>query len=550
MRPKVKVVNKEPGRIKSYILSLGVTLLIALAYYYFALPAINLQNTKFYGFFLFLSVVYCVVYLIINKSIKVGMGYMDIWRNLKSACAAPVIICVLLIALFIVGGLMSSVFFRSRSYKELLSVTPGDFVSGVEETSFDQIPMLDKASAQRLGDRKLGELSDMVSQFEVSNDYPQMNYRGKPVRVATLLYGDFFKWWNNFRTGLPGYIVTDMVTQNVEVVRLPEGIKYSKSDKFFRNIDRYLRFSYPGYMFEMPHMEIDESGVPYWICPRIVKTIGLFGGTDINGAVLINAVTGETVYYRSDEVPVWVDQIYSAALIIEQYDYYGTYQNGFFNSLFGQKGVTVTTDGYNYIAQNDDVYMYTGITSVGGDESNIGFILSNQRTKETHYYPCAGAEEYSAMSSAEGVVQHLNYISTFPLLLNISKQPTYFMSLKDNAGLVKMYAMVNVQQYNIVATGNTVAECRSEYTKLLVQNSIASDGDGIIDTVSGLIEDIRVAVIDGNSYYYFKLSGKDAYYSISAAENSAVVILDVGDRVTFEFENSAEEVGIYPASLK
>ena len=188
----------------------------------------------------------------------------------------------------------------------------------------------------------------------------------------------------------------------------------------------------------------DEDGTPYWVCAKKEKTIGLFGGTDNHGAVLVNAITGESEYLT--EPPEWVDHVYSAELIIEQYDYYGQYHNGFWNSIFGQRDVTVTTDGYNYLAEGDDVYLYTGVTSVGGDESNIGFLLSNQRTKETKYYPCAGATEYSAMDSAEGQVQNLRYTATFPLLLNVAEQPTYFMALKDASELVKMYAMVNVNQ--------------------------------------------------------------------------------------------------------
>ena len=108
------------------------------------------------------------------------------------------------------------------------------------------------------------------------------------------------------------------------------------------------------------------------------------------------------------------------------------------------------------------VYMYTGITSAGGDQSNVGFLLSNQRTKETRYYHAPGAIEESARDSAEGVVQDLRYTTTFPLLLNVAGEPTYFMSLKDASQLVKMYAMVNVEQYQLVATGTTVSECENK----------------------------------------------------------------------------------------
>jgi len=347
--------------------------------------------------------------------------------------------------------------------------------------------------------------------------------------VATLRYGDLFKWFNNMKDGLPAYVRVDMVDQSAEVVRLDEGMKYTTYDHFGRNLYRLLRFRYPTWMFAQPNFEIDEAGEPWWICPRVIKTIGLFGGTDIDGAVLVNAITGESEYYSAADVPDWVDRVFAAELLIQQYNYYGQYQNGFLNSMFGQKGCTVTTDGYNYIALNDDVYVYTGVTSLGGDESNVGFVLVNQRTKSAKYYPCAGAEEYSAMDSAQGVVQHLGYQATFPLLMNVDGQPSYFMSLKDNAGLVKMYAMVNVQNYNVVATGNSLPECQNSYAKLLRQEGLSQEAQTGID---GVIDEIRTAVIEGNSWYYFRLIGEQHFYAVSAGQCETAIILDVGDKVT------------------
>lgn len=524
---KAKVVRPS-GKGRATMAALLITLLFAAVSFYVSLPAINLHDPGFYSFFFVCALVYCLVSAVANGLLK--KEPKEAWDGLKRGCKPAMFLCAALLAVLLVGSLLGSVIFRSRAYTGLLDVQTGDFATDVQEISFSKIPMLDSASAQSLGDRRLGQLSDMVSQFEVNNDYSQINYQGRPVRVATLRYGDVFKWINNMKSGLPGYIVIDMVTQNAEVVRLDQGMKYGTAEHFGRNLTRYLRFNYPTYMFDECNFEIDDEGTPYWVCSRAVKTIGLFGGTDICGAVLVNAITGESTYYDNADIPTWVDRVFSADLIIQQYDYYGMYKSGYLNSMFGQKNVTVTTEGYNYIALNDDVYVYTGVTSVGGDESNIGFILCNQRTKEAKYYPCAGAEEFSAMSSAEGVVQHLNYQATFPLLLNISGQPTYFMSLKDNAELVKMYAMVNVQQYNIVATGSTVSECESNYVKLLAQNDMGGAAAGAEE--QGVIADLRTAVIEGNTWYYFRLEGDDYYYSISAVSCERAVLLSVGDRVT------------------
>ena len=537
--PRPKPVRKPIGTpLTRTLINLAVTLLFAAAYYYVVLPAINLKAQETYVFLFLLCAVYCLC-AVITSGFQ-GNGIKGYFGFVKKQCKIPAILAAALVVVGIVGGIVSWEVLRAGSYRDLLTVTDGDFATEVEEISFDQIPMVDRNSAEKLGNRKLGELADMVSQFEVAADYTQINYGGRPVRVTPLRYGDLIKWLNNRGEGLPAYLIIDMVTQNVEVVRLEEGIRYTTAEHFGRNLYRYLRFQYPTYMFDAPAFEIDEDGDPYWVCPRIDKTIGLFGGVDITGAVLINAVTGETNYYDVGEVPEWVDHVYTAELIIQQYDYHGRYVNGFLNSMFGQRDMTVTTDGYNYIAIDDDVYMYTGITSVVSDESNVGFILSNQRTKETRFYQVAGAEEYSAMASAQGQVQHLSYKATFPLLLNISEQPTYFMALKDAAGLVKMYAMVNVSQYQVVATGSTVAECESNYRVMLANNNLIDESQTDISVsdqqeAAGVIAEIRSAVIDGNTWYYLRLSGSDVYYAISAAADQNVVILNAGDDVSVKY---------------
>lgn len=527
------------------LLNVLVTLIVGAAYFYVALPAINLHSGDFYMFVGVLCVVYVLCALVTSgMHLDKNGGVREYFGFIKRQCLPIAILFAMLIAAAVIGMLISVPLFRAGAYRDLLSVETGSFAADVAEVSYNEIPMLDEESAERLGDRKLGELSDMVSQFEVSDDYTQINYLGRPVRVTYLQYGDFFKWLNNRSEGLPAYIRIDMVTQEVEVVRLSElgldGMMYSPTELFNRKLERHLRFHYPTYMFSAPTFEIDESGHPYWVCPKLEMTIGLFGGRDINGAVLVDAITGECTYYAAEEVPTWVDRVYLATLIMEQYDYHGTYVNGFLNSLFGQKDVTVTTDGYNYIAMNDDVYMYTGVTSVSGDQSNIGFLLSNQRTKETMYYAAPGAVEESARSSAQGMVQDLGYTATWPLLLNVAGEPTYFMSLKDASQLVKQYAMVNVAQYQIVATGVTVAECEKNYLQLLTGSGIVMEEKLPQTSVSGTVEEIRTMVVDGTTYFCIRLRGEKVFYSISAAKYPEVVTLNEGERVSIEYQIPAE----------
>lgn len=540
------------------LISLLVTLIIGGVWFYVSLPAINLHNTSFYSFVFILLLVYVLVFMIVlgADTGKQEIHLRDYLSFAKNQCKVVVVVVVVLAAIFVVGQIISAPLLRAVAYHDLLTVETGNFAEDIKPVSFDEIPMLDEASASVLGDRKLGELSDMVSQFNVSDDYVQINYKGRPVRVAALEYGDFFKWVLNTKDGLPAYITIDMVTQEAKVIRLSDlglsGMRYSPSEYFNRDLNRYLRFHYPTYMFSSAHLELDEEGQAWWVCPRETRTIGLFGGADIIGAVLLNASTGEHVYYDVADIPTWVDRVYTASLITQQYDFYGTYINGFINSLIGQKNVTVTTDNFNYLAMDDDVYMYTGITSASSDQSNIGFLLSNQRTKETTYYPAPGAIESSAQRSAEGIVQDLGYTATFPLLLNIGGQPTYFMSLKDSSQLVKMYAMVNVSQYQIVGQGTTVAACESDYIAKLQQQNISVSSDSAQaalakTTLEGTIADIRTAVLNGNSWYYIRLDSSNTYYAMAASDDRNVVILNVGDKVTVQIDPNDEGKAIITA---
>ncbi len=540
---KENKTRKPMGRAGSLLVSLVVTAVVGFVYFYVSLPAINPQSGDFYSFLALLCIVYTIsVFVLSAKPLDNGEYSVvrtprekikDWFQFVKKSCLPVLILFAAVVAVAIVGQIISMPIFRASAYRELLTVQTGDFATDIAEISFNKIPTLDRASAEYLGDRQMGTLSDMVSQFEYSGDSTQINYQGRPVRVAPIAYADLIKWFTNRGNGLPAYVVVDMVTQEATVTRLSEGIKYSFSEPLNRNILRHLRFQYPTMMFATPEFEIDEDGRPWWIAPRVVKRIGLFGGTDIQGAVLVDAITGESQYY--EEVPNWVDTLYVPELIMQQYDYHGTLVHGFINSILGQRDVTITTDGYNYIAMNDDVYMYTGVTSANADQSNLGFLLTNQRTKETHFYTAPGATEYAAKLSAQGVVQDLGYTATFPILLNIAGEPTYFIPLKDATNLVKTYAMVNVAQYQIVATGTTVSACEQSYIKLLDEKGITRVELLPQTEAKGKVAEIRTAVIEGNSYYFIRIQGEKVFYSLSAAQNREVVTLNVGDTVTIEY---------------
>ncbi|MBR5783420.1 MAG: CvpA family protein [Clostridia bacterium] len=541
-------------KAKPHIWASIVVLLTAGIGYYFLLPAINIHNQDLLTYIAVLAIIYRFVLLLFNRNtIKVEIlgEKRNVWKNRSTATKVVVCIVGVCALVGIIGSLSGAVIFRAKDYRELLEVKEGDFVKDVEEISYDQIPTLDYDSATKLGDRKMGELSDMVSQFTVLDDYTQINYQGVPTRVTPLGYVDVIKWMTNMKDGIPAYISIDMVSQEVTVHRLSEGMKYTRSDHFGRNIYRHLRFNYPTYIFEEPDFEIDENGTPWWVCSRIGYKIGLYGGRDIVGTVLVNAVTGEHVYYDIKDVPAWVDRAYNAEMIIEQYDYYGTLQRGYWNSVLGQKDCKQTTDGYNYIAIDDDVYMYTGITSLAADESNVGFILANQRTKETTFYSVGGAEEYSAMASAEGEVQNLRYGATFPLLLNISGEPTYFVALKDGAGLVKMYAFVNVRQYQIVGKGETLKACEADYLEKLSNNDVIVPEEDTRETLTltAAVTDIRSAVVEGNTHLYFVLEGNENIFVVSVADFEEAITYNVGDTLTITYKETDSPL-IYAESIE
>ena len=523
------------NKVKRTILIIVAAVIAFGIYYYAALPPLNIHSAEIW--------VFAGILILIIAGIYIRRKRLNAYE-LKESKGLKVIVGIFAagVVVYLIGALLSSPIVNAKKYQQLLTVETGEFTKDIEELSFDQIPLLDRDSAALLGNREMGSMVDMVSQFEVDELYSQINYQDRPVRVSPLRYASLIKWLTNNSEGIPAYIKIDMATQDTELVKLDQGMKYTTSDHFNRNIYRHLRFRYPTYIFNDLSFEVDEEGTPYWICPVKKYNIGLFGGVTIGRVVLCNAITGETEDYAIEDAPQWIDRAFSADLLVELYDYHGTLKHGFLNSVLGQKDCLATTDGYNYLAIDDDVWVYTGVTSITGDQSNVGFVLMNQRTMETRFYEVEGATEASAMASAEGQVQNLHYTATFPLLLNISGEPTYFIALKDDAGLVKMYAMVNVQKYQIVATGDTVSECEEEYTRLMYQSGIkeVEEDTREIQTVTGAVTKIAQAVVEGNSHYYLMIEGSDEIFDVSVADYIDVIRYNVGDRVTIEYKAGEE----------
>lgn len=530
-------------KVTKNLLIVIVLLLAAFLYYYVTIPAFNIHSIGTWWFLIGGTVVLTFL-LSARKAWKEqrreNNGKFIFLMDVKSTGIAKIgfLLTGVLFLILAAGAFLSSPIINAKKYQKLMAVQERDFSNDISQVDYNTIPILDKDSSALLGDRKMGSMVDMVSQFEVANDYSQINVNNKPVRVSPLVYASPVKWFTNRNEGIPAYIKIDMATQDTECVKLREGIKYSKSEYFNRNIYRHLRFRYPTYIFgEQIFFEIDDEGTPFWICPVKKFNIGLFGGETIGNVVLCNAVTGECTDYKIEDVPQWVDKVYQAELLMELYDYNGTLKHGFFNSVLGQKDCLETTSGYNYIALEDDVWVYSGVTSVSGDQSNVGFVLMNQRTMETRFYKIEGATEKSAMSSAQGQVQNLGYQATFPLLLNISGEPTYFMALKDDAGLVKMYAMVNIQKYQWVATGDSIKECEKSYSQLLKTNGITGAGSAEGKSAAGKIANLMPVNLEGTSHIYFALEGREEVFDIDLSNTDLIDIIKykAGDTIRISY---------------
>lgn len=572
--------SKLPLRI---LISFLITVVVGAAAYYMMLPALNIHDTQIYIYAILLVVVFMASFALVCRANK----KIERKEYVKKKSIAPIVIIAVIAVVMAVGYVTGVTLFRANSYSQLMQVQDGNFETDFDEISYDKVPRIDASRAKTLADQQLGSLSEYKSQYVVSGNSTQINYKNTPVRVAYLEYADVFKWINNTKNGLPAYMLIDLVSQKVTAIncveQFGEGIKYSPTELFNEKLIRHLRFQYPTALLDTPNFEIDDNMHPYWITAVLNKTIGLFGGTDVKGVIITDALTGESQYYDIEQVKTnselsWIDVVYSESLLIEQYNYYGKLQNGFWNSIIFQNDVNIASSGSGNIAMNDDVWVYTGVTSSESDSSNFGFILCNQRTKETRYYKKSGAMEQSAQQSAQDAVQNYGYYATFPILLGIDGNPTYFMSLYGDSNTVKGYAFVSLEDKTVVGTGlldvaksdaKALNSALENYIDALKEKGVAKDvdkNDVIVDEddmtsadnnaenqtdkpngnaekpvkeagkITGEITDIKSSVNDGNTVYYLQIDGK--YYYTKVTDAMEVLLISKGDTVTVEFEES------------
>lgn len=550
----------------SHIISAIITLVLSIIMYYIFIPPINLTSGDFWFFIIMVFIIATVVsgfgqfVQIFARATYSSRGFKSKkkkpakvnYRDLGTFTKVSSLIALGIVALMIIFSFFSSKLINAKAYSKILQVEEGEISDLPSVSNTSAIALMDTDSAKKLGDREIGTLSSVVSQYDIEDDsYTQLNVHTSPVKVAPLSYASFFKWINNKNNGVPGYVVVDPVTMDANYTELSEGMIYVPSAFFSEDLERHIRMKYLTTIFDTPHFEVDEEGNPWYVAPVIKKTIGLFGGKKLTGAILVNPITGEMTKYKLSDVPSWVDVVYGGNYIAEQYNNYAQLQKGFLNSVIGQNGCRKVTEDseestsdYGYIAIGDDIYIYTGVTSVNGDSSNIGFIIANERTGQTKFIEASGADEFSAMNAAEGEVQEKGYEASFPSLITIDDIPTYIMVLKDKSGLVKMYACVNVSQYNIVATATTQEKCIENYKNLLSGNISLDEAnnDSSEATTSETIDEslyteteitiTKMQTIDnnGNTYLYI-VDQNNNIYNAKYTDVLDMLLVNVGDTV-------------------
>ena len=540
-----KKKERENINVKTKVYVIFTILLIALigVYYYTFHPAINIHLEPFWGAVIVVFIGFGCIFALNQIMDAWFSNVSEVFREKKLSFITKFFFVLALLSVFVfaIGSIAGLKVFRAKTYSQMLKVKTYDFAKDIDETEqITDIALMDTASAKIFGNRKIGSLSDVVSQYEVEDAYTQISVDKQPFKVSALKYASFFKWWNNKDKGIPGYVKINPVNSDAEYVELDKGMKYVPSAYFNYNLERHVQLKYPSKIINGYNFEVDDNGKPYYVCPTVTAKVGLFGGVDVNGVIICDPASGDCDYYRINNIPSWVDNVYNGHLLEKKYNWYGLLSDGFINSIIGQKGCKQTTDDFGYKIIGDDVWIYTGVTSVNGDQSNIGFVMMNQRTSEARYYKVSGAEEHSAMAAAEGEVQEKGYKASFPSLINVAGVPTYIMVLKDDGGLVKMYAMVNVSQYNMVATATSQSEVFSNYKKMLAKSGKGENIERDLKTIDIELRDIRfINTDDGTMVYLVSDDGK--IFKQAFAENEHLVGLKTGDKLRIEYESSGND---------
>jgi hypothetical protein len=521
-----------------------IFLLFGFVLFYFGMPVIN------YGFY---GIAICMlVWLIagiflfsgLDRTRKVPRLTFDSRFNKVLRIAAV----VLFLYVTVLPLLTSLPMFRSEAYRGLIGeVKSGQKLSNhIAPISLNKIRVVDEQLAMLLGEKIIGSQPALGSQVEIG-EFTIQKVKDELYWVAPLLHTGFFKWFNN-PEGTPGYVMVSATNErDVKLIQTinnqPIKIKYQPEAYFGSLVERHVYFNgYATTGLTDYNFEIDDNGIPYWIVTTYDKKIG-FHGSDATGVLAVNAQTGEISDYSIKNTPLWIDRIQPISFIEEQLGDWGEFVHGYWN--WSNEDKLEITEGLTLVyGESHKSYWYTGLSSVGKEESTVGFVLVDTRTKETTSYKQSGATEYAAQRSAEGQVQEKGYYASLPIPYIINNIPTYVMTLKDQGGLVKMFAMVAISDYTIVGVGNTMRETLTSYKNVynMADNRISSESVTPKTSLSTVVTRIQNDVKNGNSFYYFTVKDHPKIFVGSSQLSNELPVTTVGDSVILSFDVDPEEV--------
>ena len=520
--------------MKKFIQIYGIAFLFVAIYSIIKLPVIRLDFTSLFTVLSMFFIIAGILDMMLDKG--------D--RTSKLAKNNFYIAILLIVYTTVVPFITSSPILHSRAYKNLLGeVKVSNFAKDVSPVSVNDIRLVDEDMAMKLGDKKLGEIPSIGSISKLGKFHIQ-SVNGELYWVSPLVHRDLIKWFNNME-GTKGYVMVS--ASNPQDVRLVQEVNGKKINIVYQP-DAYLHQDLKRHMYLKGYvnigmtdfnLEIDDNGNPFWVVTLYDHAVG-YSGSNAIGVATVNPQNGDIKSYDIDNAPKWIDRIQPEEFIVNQINDWGTYVKGFLNSVISEEGVLVSTEGTSLVYGKDGKsYWYTGITSAGSDDSTIGFMLVNTRTKEAKLYKQPGATETAAMVSASGKVQEKNYEATFPVMYNILDKPTYVISLKDKAGLVKMIAFVSVEDYTIVGIGETKEDAFRNYREQLKSkgNKLTIEDLTSQEVKTGVITRINSDVSEGNTYYYFTIdSNKDVIFIVSSKISNEIPITKEGDKVKVIYE--------------
>ena len=523
---KQPVVTKK-NKTKGHVLAFVVTAIFYVIIDYVTLPAYNLHSPGF------------LILIAITIAIWATLDQLFTFSSSKIARNAYGVTVLIFIVTFVLG-LLSSEFLNASRFRDQIVIREiRSFSEDFETVDLNRVPVVDKQTAIQLGGKQIGTVASLGSQFYVHDDYTLITQEDSIYRLSALDYRDPIKWLNNRSEGIDRFVAVNVTNPNdVRLVEYPDGMRYTPGAYLNDNLMRKVRFNHRSAIIGGYELEVDDDFNPYWVISVVEPEIGWFGGLSAKGVIILDPSNGESEYYEMEDIPDWVDRVQPSSIAWSQIDNWGYYVNGFFNTLFSQKDMLQTTDGYNYVSIGGQVYVYSGMTSVGSDSSIVGFALINLRTKEAIFYEVGGADEYAAMSSAQGQVQHLNYQATFPVLLNIGNVPTYFIALKDQEGLVKMYSFVAVSNYDAVGVGESIQLALTDYGTRLSEFNVIIDEPTLMESVTGTVAGVYSVIDEGDTIFYISLNEDPRLFKVIAKENIEAIFTTIDDQIEVMFYES------------